>query len=82
MEWADIKKMCQMKLLTFTEWQSSQDFIFTGLFIMAKSRYHAPTNRKIVSIINFNSYKVNPLINFLRCLIYLLSYVSNPKRYQ
>lgn len=46
MKWADIKKVRQMKLLDFTKWQGSQDFIFTDLFIMAKSWYHTPEDSK------------------------------------
>ena len=38
MEWADMKQVCQMELLGFTERQSSQDFFLTSLFIMAKGR--------------------------------------------
>ena len=34
-----------MKLLGFAKCQSSQDFIFTGLFIMAKSWNYAPENK-------------------------------------
>lgn len=45
MKWADIEKVCQMKLLCFTKTQSSQDFIFSGLFIMTKSWYHTPDDR-------------------------------------
>lgn len=45
MEWTDIEKVCQMELLCFTKRQSSQDFIFRGLFIMTKSWYHTPDDR-------------------------------------
>ena len=46
MEGTDIKKMCQMKLLTFAEWQSSENFLLSGLFIMAKGWDHFPRDRK------------------------------------
>ena len=46
MEGTDIKKMCQMKLLTFAKWQSSENFLLSGLFIMAKGWDHFPRGRK------------------------------------
>ena len=45
MEWTDIEKVCQVELLCFTKRQSSQDFIFSGLFVMTKSWYHTPDER-------------------------------------
>ena len=45
MERANIEKVCQMKLLCFIKSQSSQDFIFSGLFIVTKSWYHTPNDR-------------------------------------
>lgn len=46
MEWADIKQVCQMELLDFTERQSSQDFFLTSLFIMAKGRNYTPNSKQ------------------------------------
>ena len=46
MEWADIKQVCQMELLGFTERQSSQDFFLTSLFILAKGRNYTPDSKQ------------------------------------